>query len=197
MKKILIVAMMAIVCLNANAQNMRHDAGTFTLQPMVGLTGGTFSGNYSGLKIEGDDPRVGLIAGAEAEYYTGTPWLSFSAGLMYAQQGWKFTNSWTAKLDYLNIPIMANFYVAKGFALKIGLQPGFLMSAKEDSDDVKSDCETFNFSVPFGLSYEFGNGINLDLRWAIGMTAINKNSRDDLKMRNDCLYLTVGYKFGL
>ena len=45
---------------------------------------------------------------------------------------------------------MVNFYVAKGFALKIGLQPGFLVNAKYKGNDIKDACETFNFSIPLG-----------------------------------------------
>ena len=33
-------------------------------------------------------------------------------------------------MDYVNIPILANFYVAKGFAVKVGIQPGFLVNDK-------------------------------------------------------------------
>ena len=85
---------------------------------------------------------------------------------------------------------MVNFYVAKGFALKIGLQPGFLVSA-----DNKDAFESFNLSMPIGLSYEFKNGITLDLRGTPGLTAVNKNSNSDWKLRSDCSTLTIGYKF--
>ena len=90
---------------------------------------------------------------------------------------------------------MVNFYVAKGFALKIGLQPGILVNAKAESVDNKDAFESFNLSMPIGLSYEFKNGITLDLRGTPGLTAINKNSSSDYKLRSDCSTLTIGYKF--
>ena len=90
---------------------------------------------------------------------------------------------------------MVNFYVAKGFALKIGLQPGFLVNAKAESVDNKDAFESFNLSMPIGLSYEFKNGITLDLRGTPGLTAVNKNSSSDWKLRSDCSTLTIGYKF--
>ena len=187
------MAVMAVACLTANAQNARHAAGSFTIQPMIGIAAGTLSGTYSDLDFSSKDPRAGLAIGAEGEYYTSTHWLSVSAGLMYCQQGWESKNGGvtaTQKLDYINIPILANFYVAKGFALKIGLQPGFLVSA-----DNKDAFESFNLSMPIGLSYEFKNGITLDLRGTPGLTAINKNSSSDYKLRSDCSTLTIGYKF--
>ena len=195
MKKFFLMAVMAVACLTANAQNARHSEGSITLQPMIGIAAGTLSGTYSDFEISSKDPRAGLTIGAEAEYYTKTPWLSVSAALMYTQQGWETKangKTYTQKLDYINIPVLANFYVAKGFALKIGLQPGFLVSA-----DDKSSFESFNLSLPIGLSYEFKNGITLDLRGTPGLTAVNKNSNSDWKLRSDCSTLTIGYKFSL
>lgn len=195
MKKLFLMAVMAVACLTANAQNSRHSEGSFTIQPMIGIAAGTLSGTYSDFEISSKDPRAGLTIGAEAEYYTKTPWLSVSAALMYTQQGWETKvngKTYTQKLDYINIPVLANFYVAKGFALKIGLQPGFLVSA-----DDKSSFESFNLSMPIGLSYEFKNGITLDLRGTPGLTAVNKNSSSDWKLRSDCSTLTIGYKFSL
>ena len=193
MKKFFMMAVMAVACLTANAQNARHAAGSFTIQPMIGIAAGTLSGTYSDWEISSKDPRAGLAIGAEAEYYTKTSWLSLSAGVMYAQQGWETKaggKTFTQKLDYINIPVLVNFYVAKGFALKIGLQPGFLVSA-----DNKDAFESFNLSMPIGLSYEFKNGITLDLRGTPALTAVNKNSNSDWKLRSDCSTLTIGYKF--
>ena len=198
MKKLMMIAVMAVCCLTANAQKARHNAGKITIQPMIGLSNGTIRGEYkttSGtVKYDNDDPRYGLAFGAEGECYFDNGWLSLSAGAMYMQQGCK-VNSVTTKLDFINIPILANFYVAKGFALKVGLQPGFLIKAKEEGVDYKDMCNTFNLSLPVGLSYEFKNGITLDLRGTPGLTAINKNSSSDYKLRSDCSTLTIGYKF--
>ena len=198
MKKLMMIAVMAVCCLTANAQKMRHDAGSFTLQPMIGLSTGSWRGETSGTTSTSNEARVGLAIGAEAEYYTSTDWLSISAGVMYQQEGWKFKeNSDPTKLDYINIPVLVNFYVAKGFALKIGLQPGFLVNAKYKGNDIKDACETFNFSIPLGLSYEFKNGITLDLRGAASLTRVDKNGGSDNKDYCDGGMLTVGYKFEL
>ena len=44
MKKMMMIAVMAVMCLTANAQKMRHGAGQITIQPMVGFSVGTFRG---------------------------------------------------------------------------------------------------------------------------------------------------------
>ena len=197
MKKIMMIAVMAVCCLTANAQKMRHDAGKFTIQPMIGFSVGTWRGETSGTTSTSNEARVGLAIGAEAEYYTSVDWLSISAAAKYEQLGFKFKdNSDPTKLDYINIPIMANFYVAKGFALKIGLQPGFLVNAKYKDNDIKSDCKTFNFAMPIGLSYEFSNGITLDLRGGYSFTRVDKGSGSN-KDYCDGGSLTIGYKFEL
>ena len=207
MKKIMMMAVMAVACLTASAQNARHDAGTFTLQPHIGLSvgslGGTFSyimENQTKASFE-DDLRAGLIVGVDAEYYFNN-WLSASAGVNYTQQGWRMKETvsgekWNVNLDYINIPVLANFYIARGFALKVGVQPGFLINAKNDGHDFKDACKTFNFSIPFGLSYEFKNGITIDWLTSLAVTKINKVSDDKNKWRSNFAWLTLGYKFEL
>ena len=195
MKKIMMMLLMATVAMTASAQNTLRDNGTFTLQPKVCLALGSFSGDYT-KPLGGSDPktRAGFIAGVEGEYYA-NEWFGVALGLNYAQQGWK-VNDVATKLGYLNVPLVADFYVARGLALKTGVQFGFLMSAKVDDADVKDTCEKFNFSIPIGISYEISNFV-LDVRYNIGLSKVNKNATDNNKYRSDLVQFTVGYKFEL
>ena len=76
------IAVMAVACLTANAQNARHGAGNITIQPMIGFSTSNLRGEYKNdgvtIKYDDDDYRTGLVIGAEAEYYTTTHWLSLS-----------------------------------------------------------------------------------------------------------------------
>ena len=199
MKKFLIIAVMAVLCLTANAQKARHLSGDITIQPMIGVSEGILSGKYNNFIFRSDDPRTGLTIGAEGEYFTNTRNLSLTAGLMYTQQGWmgKGTGPQTTKLNFINVPLMVNFYVLKGLALKLGLQMGFRVSATEGNESVGDLYESFNLSLPIGVSYEFKSPITLDLRYVPALTPINKDSNSDWKMRSDALTLTIGYKFEL
>lgn len=105
----------------------------------------------------------------------------------------------TWKLDYLNVPILANFYVAKGLALKLGVQPGFKLSSKAkfkgsgaskevDVDGIKS----VDLSIHVGLSYQYQN-IVFDARYNWGVTKIV----DDADSKHSVFQITVGYKFSL
>ena len=118
---------------------------------------------------------------------------------MYTQQGWmgKGTGPQTTKLNFINVPLMVNFYILKGLALKLGLQLGFRVSATEGNESVGDLYESFNLSLPIGVSYEFKSPITLDLRYVPALTPINKDSNSDWKMRSDALTLTIGYKFEL
>jgi len=195
MKKLMMIAVMAIFAMTASAQNTNREVGAFTLQPKVGLAIGSFSGEYItvGGKVD-TKKRVGFTAGLEGEIYA-TNWLGIALGLNYAQQGWKFGDV-KCKYDYLNVPLVADFYVARGLALKTGVQLGFLMNAKWDDLNVKDDCNKTNFSIPIGISYEFSNVV-LDLRYNVALSKVNKNATDNYKYRSDLVQITIGYKFEL
>ena len=195
MKKLMMIAVMAIFAMTASAQNTNREVGAFTLQPKVGLAIGSFSGEYItvGGKVD-TKKRVGFTAGLEGEIYA-TNWLGIALGLNYAQQGWKF-NDVKCKYDYLNVPLVADFYVARGLALKTGVQLGFLMNAKWDDLNVKDDSNKTNFSIPIGISYEFSNVV-LDLRYNVALSKVNKNATDNYKYRSDLVQFTIGYKFEL
>lgn len=192
MKKILL---MAVVMLASVASYAQEAVGTFTLQPKIGMNVASLT------KCDGCDPRIGLAAGVEAEYQA-TDIFSVSAGLIYSMQGNKAKAegvTQTTKLDYINIPILANVYVTKGLAVKLGVQPAFNVSdkvklsggkASVEAEDV--GAESFDFSIPVGLSYEFNN-IVLDARYNFGVTNIAEGG----DAKNSVFQFTLGYKFAL
>lgn len=192
MKKVILMAAIMLSSVGAYAQ---HAVGSLTIQPKVGV-------NIANLTdVDDADARIGLAAGAELEYQA-SELFSLSGGLVYSMQGAKHSEhgvDYTVKLDYLNIPILANVYVAKGLAVKLGVQPAFNLSAKgkvesggssieSDFDEVKS----FDFAIPVGASYEFNNFV-IDARYNWGLTKIF----DDDKAKNSVFQITLGYKFGL
>ena len=183
MKKLLVMAAMVLSSVGAFAQ---YSAGDITIQPKIGLSVASVGGDIDG------DYKAGLVVGAEAEYHV-SPLIGVSAGLLYSQQGYKWSaededeSDFKWKPAYLNIPILANFYVANGLALKAGVQPGFMV-AKDHAEEVN----TFDFSIPVGISYEYMN-ICLDARYNIGCTKVWK----DVKGCNSVFQVTLGYKFKL
>jgi hypothetical protein len=135
--------------------------------------------------------RVGLAAGLEFEYGVAENF-GLSAGVLYSMQGAKIdivgNDKVTMKLDYINIPILANYYIVKGLAIKAGVQPGFNVQKK--LDDVKlDDVKGFALSIPVGLSYEFSNVV-LDARYNWGLTKAFKEGDS----KNSYFTITLGYR---
>lgn len=192
MKKLFLAVVAMMISAATFAQN---EVGQLTIQPKVGV-------NIANITDVNDaDPRIGLAAGAEFEYGL-TDNIGLSAGVLYSMQGVKtiiVDDDCTSKLDYLNVPILANFYVAKGFAVKLGVQPGFKLSSKAKfkgsggSKEVDVDgFKSVDLSIPVGLSYQYQN-IVFDARYNWGVTKIV----DDVDSKHSVFQITVGYKFSL
>ena len=192
MKKLFLAVVAMMISAATFAQN---EVGQLTIQPKVGV-------NIANITdVDDADPRIGLAAGAEFEYGL-TDNIGLSAGVLYSMQGVKTIivgDDCTSKLDYLNVPILANFYVAKGFAVKLGVQPGFKLSSKAKfkgsggSKEVDVDgFKSVDLSIPVGVSYQYQN-IVFDARYNWGVT----NIVEDSDSKHSVFQITVGYKFSL
>lgn len=190
MKKLFLMAAVLLSSLCASAQ---QEVGTFSIQPKVGINIANVT------KIDDSKSKVGLVAGVEGQYQF-TDLFALSAGLLYSQQGYKLDGyedeegdegDYKWKPAYLNIPILANVYVVKGLAVKLGIQPGFMVSKDDDGEDGDA-IKTFDFTIPVGLSYEYSNVV-LDARYNWGLTKVSK----DYDAKNTVFQITLGYRFNL
>ena len=192
MKKFLASALMLLAASTTTfAQNA---VGSFSLQPKAGISIADMT------DTQGTTTRIGFVGGLEGEYQA-SDIFSLSLGVNYSQEGFKMKNSDNKiKLDYINVPILANVYLTKGLAVKVGVQPGFnvgnsvtvdgntMSSSKKDYDGIKSVA----LSIPVGLSYEISNVV-LDARYNWGVT----KAFDGLDSKNSVFQVTIGYKFQL
>ena len=198
------IAALMVATVAANAQ--------ITLKPMAGITLSTIT------DMDDNSFRVGLAAGAEAEYLV-SDMFGVSGGLLVSMQGTNYDDmSWTVNgvkngwkdysltLTYLNIPVLANIHVAKGLAIKAGVQPGILLAAKVKQTEIVNNVESdwdrsstdglkkLDISIPIGASYEFSDFV-IDARYNLGLTKINDTGSNSSK--NSVIMVTLGYKFGL
>jgi len=202
MKKIMLTALIAVITMvSVNAQNFGAKAGV----------------NFA--YISGDltddlDSRTSLHIGVMAEFEISDKF-SFQPELLYSGQGAKYSESEsgysyesTTKLDYLNIPLMAKYYVAEGFSLEAGPQVGFLLSAKDEwednfdgdtdsgSDDIKEDVSSIDFGLNFGVGYKLDSGLNFGARYNLGLSnLIDDTDELDFKWNNSVIQISVGYFF--
>ena len=159
---ILSVALM-LSMMAATAQNK---VGEFSIKPLAGI-------NVSDISADDEvnyKAKVGFTGGVEAEYGF-TPWLGVSLGAMFSQQGAKYNATigeygvdengqkvvamldikGKLKADYVNMPLLANFYVWKGLAIKTGLQVGFLVNDKMDGTVIMAGATVSDFDK---ITYE-------------------------------------------
>jgi hypothetical protein len=201
MKKFLMIVSLALASISGFAQN---EVGSLTVTPKIGLSAANMT------TFEKSDYRVGFTAGAELGYQV-IPDFTVSVAAMYSQQGTKAHTEWsdgTIKLDYINLPIMANYYWDHGITLKVGLQPSININAKGTINGQKGECDLDGapideygnkillrpvmVSLPVGISYETKSNFVFDLRYNIGITdAIRFNTK---RSTNFVFQLTVGYK---
>ena len=191
MKKFILLAAIIMATTSVFAQ---HEPGSFTVQPRIGFSAADFN-NTNDTKA-----RVGLVVGPEFEY-TLADRFSLAFGINYSQQGAELDKTDVKyNMDYITVPIVANFYVLKGFALKAGIQPGYNVSSKMKSGGKEADfgdsVKKFDFSIPLGLWYEFHNFV-IDARYAFGFTKMFDTKKINLDSKNLTFQLTLGYKIPL
>jgi hypothetical protein len=95
-------------------------------------------------------------------------------------------------LGYLDIPIIAKYYVAGGFNLQAGPQFGVLLNAENDNgDDVSDFLKGSDLSAAVGAGLDLPMGLNLTARYIIGISDVNDVGGD--KITNNVFQLSVGY----
>lgn len=187
MKKALLVVAAVATILTSQAQNFSW-----------GIKAGA---NLSG--VIGKDPnnpssKFDFVGGVFAQQKI-SDLFAVSAEVLYSGQGYGMNWPDTDKkayhnVAYINIPILANFYLTEGLAIKTGIQPGIPLSTKVKHDGTSvnmKETAQFDLSIPVGISYELKCGFLVDLRYNIGVTKLYK----DLKAHNSVLQLTVGWRF--
>lgn len=214
MKKLLVFAALTSFSLVTTAQeeNVRF-----------GAKAGINISNYGGDDYDGISPdlKTGFHLGMVAEIPV-TDKFAFQPEVLYSTQGAKLEEKSTyfgiignfdvkSKLDYINVPLMAKYYIAQGLSLQAGPQIGFLVSAKLESEntlgtetekideDIKKRFKSIDFGLNFGLGYQLDMGVFFDARYNLGLSDINdikfEEGDKEFKIKNNVIQLSVGYKF--
>lgn len=124
------------------------------------------------------------------------------------------------KSSYINVPIMAKYYVIPSVAIEAGPYVGFLMKAEAESNisamgasqelkqDIKDASNTVDFGLGVGASFNLDNGFFVGARYNLGLTKIYKDykaetefenvsidSSSETDAKNGVIQVSVGYKF--
>jgi len=201
MKKIILSVVAVLAFGFANAQEVKY-----------GLKGGL---NLSSLNFVGEGtPSSSSLAsvnvGAFVEVKISDKF-SIQPEVLYSKQGNKMNfetegvtlNSF--KLDYINIPVMAKYYVDNKFSLEIGPQIGFLTSAMVNGTssgvtvdvDAKQFFNSVDFGLNFGANYDLTEKIFVGARYNLGLSNIGSDDfvGDGEKINNSVFSINLGFKF--
>lgn len=171
-------------------------------QTRFGIKGGVSLTNFSG-DAEANS-KVGFLVGGFAEIKV-IERLSIQPELLFSAQGARYEyigmDNTNLNLSYINIPVLAKFYVTKEFAVEGGPQIGFLISAKDDGEDVKNFYKSADFGFNFGAGYNFTDNLSVGLRYTVGLSGVvDGGDYDDIddyydSAKNSVLALSLAYKF--
>ena len=190
MKMILSVALATILfTATATAQNVN-----------IGIKGGLNIANLNDDNGTKYDSKLGFNVGLLGHIHL-APQLALQPEIMYSLQGAKYTVSnveTNINLGYINIPLNVQYMFDNGFRLQAGPQVGFLMNAKAETNNVKTDIKdnlkTVDFGVTAGLGYVHpASGFGVDARYNLGLSDISES--DASKLTNRGFQIGVFYLF--
>jgi len=157
--------------------------------------------NLATLQPELTDSRTSFHLGGMAEIKLMDAF-SIQPELLYSAHGAKdqkdVDNNEIFKLDYLNLPVMAKYYVIEALSIEAGPQLGVLLSAKREdngeTEDRKDITKSTDIGFALGAGYRLENGLNFGLRYYFG-SDVNDISEDSDKFKNRVFQISVGYFF--
>jgi Outer membrane protein beta-barrel domain len=194
MKKIYLLFVLLPVFLT-QAQKTKQDEGV-----KIGVKGGLNVSNFMG-DLTNNAIRTSIHAGLVAEFMISDKF-SVQPELLYSGQG--FTNTGgigyeRSKFDYINLPILAKFYLVKKLSLETGPQIGFLISAKNRTNTSNTTVDkqkTVDLGLNLGAGYELENNVFFQARYNLGLSNINNSSNSSaVKYTNAVIQFSVGYFF--
>jgi len=173
-------------------------------QVQYGLKAGANFYTFGGDEVENEDlnSKFGLHIGGLVNFSVSEKF-KVQPEVVFSIQGSKQTDgtdelNWN--FNYLNIPIMAQFYVSNGFFLETGPQIGFNLKAEikdEESGttfDLDDEIKSTDISWGLGAGYKTASGFGFGAHYNLGLSSIAEESDVDIKNRG--FQVGVFYLFG-
>lgn len=162
--------------------------------------------NLSG--VDNTEMKIGFHVGFVAEIKFNEKF-SVQPEVLYSAQGAKSSsgqNEVKWNNDYINVPIMAKYYIVEGFSAELGPYVGFLMKSEAKGDnasvDTKDLYKSIDFGLGVGLAYDMPMGFFVGARLNVGLSKVNEDlSAGNLTVETDdvknmpVIQVGVGYKF--
>lgn len=196
MKKLLLLTAIAIFALTNSQAQIRFGA----------KAGANFASLY------GSDVKSADINGVTSFHFGGvvnfriSELFAIQPELLYSGQGYGNSDSdATINLDYVNIPIMADFKLIEGLSLQAGPQFGFNVRSKvnfdgenngDDNADIADLINTLDLAVGVGAQYILPINLFFQARYTTSFSNVFEDfDSESTKAKNQVLSLSVGYFF--
>jgi len=197
MKKVLFFAVFTVFAFTTSfAQG--EDGGSSS-DVSFGIKAGVNFSSIAGDDVDELDGRTSIHTGGVvnigfSELFALQPEVLFSTqGATMSMEG----VDGTARLDYINIPVLVDITVAEGFSLQGGPQVGFNITSEVEVDGETvdlEDVETIDFGLGIGAQYRLPIGLFFQARYVIGLSNINSET-DDVKNQNSVFSISAGWFF--
>jgi hypothetical protein len=168
-------------------------------QTAVGLKAGVNIANLSG---DSHDPRIGLHGGLFVNRSISKK-ISIQPELLFSGEGVKYVwagveHRW--KLNYIQVPVMLQYYPVSKIYVEAGPQVGFLISAKdklgEDSHaNMKENINSVQFAIGAGLGIKVTNMITLYGRYNFGLSDITSTFYDAADLHSNVGQIGIAARF--
>jgi hypothetical protein len=178
MKKISLFLMMVMVGFAVNAQVVNF-----------GLKGGLNVATIDNNQNDDISSRLAYHAGLFANIPVSSQ-IAIQPEAVYSSQGAKYnvgSDDLNLTLNYVNIPVMVQAMVGRGFYAQAGPQLGILTGVADKINDVemgfvsKEDFKSTDVSLGVGLGYKGMSGFGVDARYNLGLTNINNSGSANIK----------------
>ena len=184
MRKIIFTTVVFFIISSSNAQDKKD----MSFGIKAGLNIATVT------NVDNSKVLAGIQGGVFGEFMISDKF-AIQPEVLFSAQGVK-SEGMELKLDYINIPVLAKYYVADSFSLELGPQIGFLVSAKAEGEDVKEFFKTTDVSVDFGANYDFTKNFMFGVRYNLGLLRIQESlDPGESESKNSVFQIAVGYKF--
>ena len=166
-----------------------------------GISGGLKAGvNFANQKWSGD----GFSASADARtgFHVGG-YLNIGFSETFGVQPELIYNAVGAKIgeakfntDYLSIPVMLKYNPVPIFNIHAGPQFGFLLSAKQDDQDIKDGFKGMDLGVGLGAGVDLPMGLGITARYVMGLSNISEDADDveGVSVKNTALQISISYR---
>ncbi|MBQ0769113.1 MAG: PorT family protein [Bizionia sp.] len=206
-----VIAASSVLSVSAQNTNPQRDV-------QLGVKGGMNFSTITGDDFNDLDSRTSFNAGLVAEIPI-TNRFSIQPEVFYSGQGFDIKEidqdnvfdtdqNIEYQLDYIQVPILAKFYLVDGLSIEAGPQFGFKINEEIDSQpnsdggdvDISnedSSVKDFETSITGGLSYKFSSGFFVSGRYTYGLTNLfdDDSALKNVDAKNAVAQVGVGFMF--